>query len=81
MGIIRAIEYGNAKQTNFYDEENIIEKDGKFEFNKITKSTLSHFYEKLLLLKDKMHTETARAMAEERHNFMLLFLEEFYNEI
>lgn len=81
IGIIRTIEFGNSKQRNFYDDENLLLNDGKYEFNQITSSTLSHFYEKLLLLKDKLHTKTALNMAEERHNFMLQFLNEFYNEI
>lgn len=81
VGIIRTIEYGNSKQRNFYDNDNIVYNNGKYEFGQITNSTLSHFYEKLLLLKDKLHTKTAMDMAEERHKFMLLFLNEFYNEI
>ena len=81
MGIVRTITYGNSKQRNFYDEENLKVVNGKYEFNEITTSTLSHFYEKLLLLKDNLHTKTALKMAEERHNFMLAFLDEFYNEI
>ena len=81
IGIIRTIEYGNSRQRNFYDSENLLLNKGKYEFGNITNSTLSHFYEKLLLLKDKLHTKTALDMAEERHNFMLLFLDEFYNEI
>lgn len=81
IGIIRTIEYGNSKERKFYDSENILFNNGKYEFNHITNSTLSHFYEKLLLLKDKLHTKTALDMAEERHKFMLLFLDEFYKEI
>ena len=81
IGIIRTIEYGNSKQRNFYDNDNIMYNNGKYEFNQITDSTLSHFYEKLLLLKDKLHTKTALNMAEQRHKFMLLFLDEFYKEI
>ncbi len=81
IGIIRTIEYGNLKHRNFYDNDNIVYNNGKYEFNQITNSTLSHFYEKLLLLKDKLHTKTAMGMAEERHKFMLSFLNEFYNEI
>ncbi|MBQ7884867.1 MAG: HD domain-containing protein [Clostridia bacterium] len=81
IGIIRTIEYGNSKQRNFYDDENILLNDGKYKFNKITNSTLSHFYEKLLLLKDKLHTKTALNMAQKRHDFMQLFLKEFYDEI
>lgn len=81
MGIIRTIEYGNSRNRNFYDEKNIKNTRNKYSFGKITNSTLSHFYEKLLLLKDSMHTETARKMAEERHAFMQQFLQEFYNEL
>jgi len=81
IGIIRTIEYGNSKQRKFYDSENILFNNGNYEFNHITNSTLSHFYEKLLLLKDKLHTKTALNMAKQRHKFMLLFLDEFYKEI
>ena len=73
IGIIRTIEYGNSKLRNFYDEHNIILKNDKYDFNKITNSTLSHFYEKLLLLKDRLHTKTALALAEERHDLCFIF--------
>lgn len=81
MGIIRAIEFGNSKKCNFYDDVNIVFDKNKYKFNETTTSTLSHFYDKLLLIKDKLHTKTALKLAEERHNFMLTFLNQFYNEL
>lgn len=81
MGIIRTIEYGNSHNRNFYDEKNIKKTGNEYSFGEVTNSTLSHFYEKLLLLKDLMHTETAKTIAEKRHIFMQQFLQEFYNEI
>ena len=81
VGIIRTIEYGNAKGRLFYDDDNLKFYNGKLEFHKITESTLSHFYEKLLLLKDLMHTNTAKQMAKQRNEFMKNFLQEFYEEI
>ena len=81
MGIIRTIEYGNSHNRNFYEEANIKNTGAGYTFGEITSSTLSQFYEKLLLLKDLLHTETAKKMAEERHGFMQQFLQEFYNEL
>ena len=81
MGIIRTIEYGNSHHQPFYDENNIKTINNHFTFNQITKSSLSHFYEKLLLLKDNLHTDTARKMAETRHKFLLSFLQQFYDEL
>lgn len=81
IGIIRTTEYGNSRGRNFYEDDNLKLSDYKYKFNKITNSTLSHFYEKLLLLKDLMHTDTAKEMAQQRHEFMLGFLNEFYDEL
>jgi len=52
----------------------------KEEYKKSTAPTINHFYEKLLLLKGKMNTETGKQIAEQRHLFMLNFLDQFYEE-
>lgn len=50
------------------------------EYKKNSQSTINHFYEKLLLLKDRMHTKTAKQLATHRHKFMQTYLKEFYKE-
>jgi len=52
----------------------------KEEYKSSTAPTINHFYEKLLLLKDRMNTATGKNLAEQRHRFMETFLEEFYKE-
>jgi uncharacterized protein len=52
----------------------------KEQYKNSTAPTINHFYEKLLLLEDKMNTETAKKIAQERHKFMELFLSQFYAE-
>jgi uncharacterized protein len=52
----------------------------KEEYTSSTAPTINHFYEKLLLLKDKMNTKPGRRIAEKRHEFMELYLNEFYAE-
>lgn len=81
IGIIRAIEYGTSKERQFYEEANLDRSNSEIDFKKSTNTSLSHFYDKLLKLKDYMHTYTAKKIAEERHAFMLNFLKEFYSEI
>ena len=81
IGIIRTIEYGASKKREFYTEENLSRSLDEVKFNKSTKTTLSHFYDKLLKLKDYMHTYTAKKIANERTKFIEEFLSEFYKEI
>lgn len=81
IGIARTFNYGGFKNRVLYDP-NIAPKTNmtKEEYKKSDAPTINHFYEKLLLLKDKMNTKTGKKMAEERHRFMELFLAQFYSE-
>ena len=81
IGIARAFHYGGYKNQLLYDPE-ITPKLNmtKEEYKKNESPTLNHFYEKLLLLKQQMHTETGKKIAQKRHQFMELFLSQFYTE-
>jgi uncharacterized protein len=81
IGIARAFSYGGFKGREIYNPE--IEPNlnmSKEEYKKSTAPTINHFYEKLLLLKDKMNTATGKELAEQRHHFLELYLEQFYLE-
>ncbi|MDO9299900.1 MAG: hypothetical protein Q7T89_00890, partial [Anaerolineales bacterium] len=81
IGIGRAFAYGGYKNRPMYDPETQNQMHASFEQYKNSKSaTINHFYEKLLLLKDMMNTATAKRIAEQRHEVMLKFLEQFMNE-
>ena len=81
IGIARAFNYGGFKNRPMYDP-NIAPKlrMSKEEYKNSQAPTINHFYEKLLLLKDKMNTETGKQIAKERHQFMMSFLSQFYAE-
>ena len=81
IGIARAFSYGGHKNRALYDP-NVPYKKGmtKEEYKNSGAPTINHFHEKLLLLKDGMHTKVAKRMALERHAFMLEFLERFHSE-
>lgn len=82
VGIARAFSYGGYKNKEIYNPDVAPELHDSFEKYKNSKGpTINHFYEKLLFLKDLMNTETARKLAEERHDFMLKFLEQFKKEM
>ena len=81
IGIARAFNYGGFKNRKIYDPENPPQLHmTPEEYKNSTAPTLNHFYEKLLLLKDKMNTETGKKIAQQRHLFMEQFLKQFYSE-
>ncbi|HEY0964671.1 MAG TPA: HD domain-containing protein [Candidatus Paceibacterota bacterium] len=81
IGIARTFNFGGFKGRPLYDPH-IAPNLGmsKDEYKKNDSPTLNHFYEKLLLLKDKMNTATGKKIAEDRHRFMEQYLEQFYAE-
>ena len=81
IGIARAFTYGGFKNREIYNPEiSPALHLSKEEYKNSTAPTINHFYEKLLLLKDKMNTQTAKNLAEQRHMFMLNYLDQFKNE-
>ncbi|TYR76543.1 HD domain-containing protein [Rossellomorea vietnamensis] len=81
IGIARTFAYGGKKGNPIYVPGlSVRENMTHDEYRNGQSSTIHHFYEKLLLLKDKMCTETGKEVAEERHQFMELFLKQFYKE-
>lgn len=81
IGIARAFNYGGFKDRLLYDPKIKPKlKQSKEVYKKSTAPTINHFYEKLLLLKGKMNTTTAKLIAKERHNFMENYLSQFYDE-
>jgi uncharacterized protein len=81
IGIARTFNYGGFKNRPLYNPDIAPNLNmSKEEYKNSESPTLNHFYEKLLLLKDKMNTETGKKIAQERHQFMELFLSQFYAE-
>ncbi len=81
IGIARTFAYGGAHDTPIYDPNIKPVEHKTFEEYKNSKlHTINHFYEKLLLLKDKLYTETAKEIAKHRHEYMQQYLDEFYKE-
>lgn len=81
IGIARTFAYGGSKGRAICNPEIKPEMHQSFEdYKKSTAPTINHFYEKLLLLKDRLNTTRAKRIAEERHAFMEQFLQRFYQE-
>ncbi len=81
IGIARAFNYGGFKNRAMHDPTvKPIDYENKEAYKKSDAPTINHFYEKLLLLKDKMNTNKGKVLAVERHKFMELYLKQFYKE-
>lgn len=82
IGIARAFAYGGSKKRPIYDPD-VAPRRGmtREEYRSHVGTTVNHFHEKLLLLRDRMQTEAGRRIAEHRHEWMLRFLEEFDLEV
>ena len=81
IGIARTFNYGGFKNRALYNPEiapNLSMTKDEYKNNEAP--TINHFYEKLLLLKDKMNTQTGKQIAQDRHRYMEDFLEQFYAE-
>ena len=81
IGIARCFNYGGFKNRALYNPDikpNLSMNKAEYKASKAP--TINHFYEKLLLLKDKMNTKTGKKIALNRHTFMELYLKQFYNE-
>jgi uncharacterized protein len=81
IGIARCFNYGGFKNRKLFDpsiKPNL--NMTKEEYKNSTAPTINHFYEKLLLLSDKMNTKTGRRIAKQRHQFMENYLDQFYAE-
>jgi len=81
IGIARTFNYGGFKNRPLYNpniQPNL--NMSKEEYKSSESPTLNHFYEKLLLLKDKMNTKSGKKIAQKRHDFMITFLSQFYAE-
>jgi uncharacterized protein len=81
IGIARAFAYGGSKDRPLYNAAlKPIMHTNKEEYLGAKSHTINHFYEKLLKIKDRIHTDTAKKLAHSRHQFMEDYLEQFFKE-
>jgi uncharacterized protein len=81
IGIGRTFAYGGSKNRSMHEPDQKPTMHDSFEaYKNSNSSTINHFYEKLLLLKDLMYTETGKRLAQHRHEVMEQFLDEFFKE-
>lgn len=81
IGIARAFHYGGFKNREIYNPEiPPTTFNSKEEYTSSSAPSINHFYEKLLHLKELMNTKTGKTLAQERHDVMLKYLDQFYKE-
>ncbi|MEN8137138.1 MAG: HD domain-containing protein [Bacteroidota bacterium] len=81
IGIARTFAYGGSKGREIHNPEVKPEAHDSFEdYKNSLAPTINHFYEKLLLLKKRMNTKSAKKMAQKRHDFMKVYLDQFFAE-
>jgi uncharacterized protein len=81
IGVARTFHFGGFKNNPIYIPDIPLNREIQAEeYKKYKRPTIHHFYDKLLKIKDMLHTETAKKMAEERHRFLELFLDRFFKE-
>ena len=81
IGIARAFSYGGFRGREIYDPQaGIAGPPGLASSSANSASTVHHFYDKLLMLRELMNTATGRKLADERHDFMVRYLEQFFSE-
>ncbi|MEK7494170.1 MAG: phosphohydrolase, partial [Patescibacteria group bacterium] len=81
IGIARVFAYGGSKGKSIFNPAGKVQKHATFEqYKKETNSSVHHFYEKLVHLKDLMNTKIGKAMAKKRHAFLMAYLKEFHDE-